>query len=88
MDIEPYMTLLKSHYPLIVAAYVLVGIGLFGGYQNWSRRGRVLYVMAFPMHAVVFLCWQAIWSFIAGVIALAVGFVFVRWLLAALGLLD
>lgn len=36
--------------------YILFGFGVRGGYPHWSENVRTIYVLLFPIHAVVFQC--------------------------------
>lgn len=34
--------------------YILVGIGLYGGWAAWHPAIRCIYVLLFPVHAILF----------------------------------
>jgi hypothetical protein len=72
--------------------YVLIGIGLYGGYEFWGFFGKALYWCCFPIHASVFglaiLAWQYVTLAVADiryVTAPAIFFFILGFALLALG---
>lgn len=46
---------IETHW--IGITYVLVGIGLYGGYRGWGAPFRLLYFCVFPVHWAVISYW-------------------------------
>jgi hypothetical protein len=49
----------------IAIGYVLLGIGLTGGWKHWSPRARTLYCCVFPVHALIGSAVSDAWPFIS-----------------------
>ena len=47
---------------LMALGYVAVGAGLAGGWKHWGAGARVLYVVLFPLHALLGSLARDLWK--------------------------
>jgi hypothetical protein len=45
----------------LLLGYVVVGLGLLGGWPHWSDQAKAVYAVLFPLHALVAAIARDLW---------------------------